>query len=241
MKDAFGSLFRALISAILMLFPLPALAADLPAGFVRLADIDPTIRQDMRYAGSDNFLGRPAKGYEAPACILTKQAADALSRVQQSLTPDFTLVVFDCYRPDRAVKDFAGWVSQSKAKDPAWHPNVRRSDLIRQGYIARRSGHSRGSTVDLAIAPLAQGKAPTDPKCGAKGAQTLDFATGFDCLDPKSTTAYSPLPPIAVSNRKRLVDAMTAAGFRNYSKEWWHFTLNAEPFPKRYFDFPVTD
>ena len=121
---------------------------------MRLADVDPTIRQDMRYAGAANFLGRPAKGYDAPACILTKQAADALSKVQKTLaSQNLTLIVFDCYRPARAVKDFVGWVRQGKSKDPLWHPNVRRSDLIKQGYIASRSGHSRGSTVDLAIAP----------------------------------------------------------------------------------------
>lgn len=216
-----------------------AFAAELPAGFVRLADIDPTIRQDMRYAGAANFLGRPAKGYDAPVCILTRPAAEALSKVQKTLAgEDLTLVVFDCYRPDRAVKDFAAWVRQSKTKDPLWHPNIRRSDLIRQGYIASRSGHSRGSTVDLAIAPA---KPPTtDPDCGAQDAGTLDFGTGFDCLDPRSRTAYAPLSPDAAANRKLLVDAMSAAGFRNYKNEWWHFTLVKEPFPKQRFDFPIT-
>lgn len=226
--------------AILAITTLPAIAADLPSGFVRLADVDATIRQDMRYAGSANFLGRPAKGYESPACILTKQAAEALSKVQKSLAAEnLTLVVFDCYRPDRAVKDFAAWVRGSKSKDPLWHPNVPRSDLIRQGYIASRSGHSRGSTVDLAIAPATTPPAP-DPACGAQGATTLDFGTGFDCLDPKSRTAFAPLAPEAVKSRKLLVDAMSAAGFRNYKNEWWHFTLTGEPFPKRRFDFPVT-
>jgi len=236
-----GSLLsKALTSIFLLFLPLPALASDLPAGFVRLTDIDPTIRQDMRYAGSANFLGRPAKGYGAPVCILTRQAADALSKVQKTLAAqNLTLIVFDCYRPDRAVKDFAAWVGRSAAKNPRWYPNVRRKDLIRQGYIAGRSGHSRGSTVDLAIASNSSSGSAT-PACGAQNARTLDFGTGFDCLDPKSRTAYSPLSAEAVKNRKLLVDAMSAQGFRNYSKEWWHFTLNGEPFPKRYFDFLVT-
>jgi D-alanyl-D-alanine dipeptidase len=235
-------LFRRLtVAAALALLPLPALASDLPAGFVRLADIDLTIRQDMRYAGSANFLGRAAKGYDAPVCILTTEAAKALSEVQKTLAAQsLTLVVFDCYRPDRAVKDFAAWVRQSKSRDPLWHPNVRRSDLIRQGYIASRSGHSRGSTVDLAIAPVSLPASPANPVCGAQDAGTLDFGTGFDCLDPQSHTAYSPLSPDAVKNRKLLVDAMSAAGFRNYRNEWWHFTLANEPFRKR-FDFPVTE
>ncbi len=220
---------------------LPALAGELPAGFVRLADIDPSIRQDMRYAGSMNFLGRPAKGYDAPACILTGQAAEALSKAQKALAArNLTLIVFDCYRPDRAVQDFVVWVGQGKEKDPRWHPNVRRGDLIRKGYIASRSGHSRGSTVDLAIAAASPTPAH-DPDCGAQGSGALDFGTGFDCLDPKSATAYSPLAPEAVANRRLLVETMTAAGFRNYSKEWWHFTLTGEPFPKKRFDFPVTE
>lgn len=234
--------FRLLALVIsLSLFPLSTLAADLPDGFVRLAEVDPTIRQDMRYAGLANFLGRRANGYEAPVCILTRQAAEALAKVQKTLAAqNLTLVVFDCYRPDRAVKDFAAWVGQTKSKDALWHPNVRRNDLTKQGYIARRSGHSRGSTVDLAIAPTEPPAPSIDPDCGAQDTGTLDFGTGFDCLDPKSRTAYTPLPPAAVKNRKLLVDAMSVAGFRNYTKEWWHFTLNGEPFPKQRFDFPVT-
>jgi D-alanyl-D-alanine dipeptidase len=228
-------------AALLSLASTAAGAADLPAGFVRLADVDPSIRQDMRYAGVANFLGRAAAGYDAPVCILTKQAAEALSKVQKTLVAEnLTLVVFDCYRPVSAVEDFAGWVKQGKSKDPLWHPNVRRSDLIRQGYIASRSGHSRGSTVDLAIAPIAPA-ASSNPACGAQNAGTLDFGTGFDCLDPTSATAESPLSSGAAANRKRLVEAMSAAGFRNYKNEWWHFTLNSEPYPKQRFDFPVTD
>jgi D-alanyl-D-alanine dipeptidase len=136
------------------------------------------------------------------------------------------------------VKDFAAWVRQSKSKDPLWHPNVRRSDLIKQGYIASRSGHSRGSTVDLAIAPASLGQS-SNPACGAQDAGTLDFGTGFDCLDPKSRTSYAPLSPDVAKNRKLLVDAMNAQGFRNYRNEWWHFTLVKEPFPKQRFDFVV--
>jgi D-alanyl-D-alanine dipeptidase len=232
----------AAVAALLSLAATAASASDLPAGFVRLADIDPTIRQDVRYAGSANFLGRPAEGYEAPVCILTRQAAVALSKVQKTLAAEkLTLVVFDCYRPVSAVEDFVGWVKQGKSKDPLWHPNVRRSDLIRQGYIASRSGHSRGSTVDLAIAPTSAGSAQPNPECGAQNAGTLDFGTGFDCLDPTSATAYTPLSSEAAANRKRLVEAMRAAGFRNYKNEWWHFTLVGEPFPNKRFDFPVTD
>jgi len=221
---------------------LPALAADLPAGFVRLADVDASIRQDMRYAGADNFLGRPAKGYEAPVCILTEQAAKSLSRVQRALAAEkLTLVVFDCYRPEQAVSDFVGWVEAGGAIDSRWSPKTRRSDLISKGYIGARSAHSRGSTVDLGIAPEDESSEPiAEPACGARGTKTIDFGTGFDCFDKKSETAFRPLPGNAAANRKRLVSAMRAAGFKNYRREWWHFTLSGEPFPKQRFDFPVT-
>ena len=195
----------------------------------------------MRYAGRDNFLGRPAKGYDAPECILTDQAAAALWEAQRKLaTENLTLVVFDCYRPVSAVNDFVAWTRQGRGVDPRWHPKVNRSQLIAQGYIGRRSAHSRGSTVDVALAPLDKALTAPDPDCGAAGAATLDFGTGFDCFDPKTRTAAKGLSAQAESNREKLVALMQAAGFRNYAGEWWHFSLIGEPFPKKSFDFPVT-
>lgn len=228
----------AVAAAIIALIPLPVLAADLPAGFVRLRDADPTIRQDMRYAGSLNFMGRPAKGYGAAECILTRQAAKALSQAQKAAKADgLTLLVFDCYRPIRAVDDFVGWVKEGGSPDRRWHPNDKRGDLIARGYIGAKSSHSRGSTVDLALAPV-DGTGAPDPDCGADKAGTIDFGGGFDCFDPKSATAFGALSPEALANRKRLVAMMQAAGFVNYKREWWHFTLKNEPFKKR-FDFPI--
>ena len=123
--------------------------------------------------------------------------------------------------------------------DARWYPRTKRSRLIRDGYIASRSAHSRGSTVDLALVPADPSRpAASDPDCGANRSGTVDFGTGFDCLDSKSRTAFVPLAPEAIANRKTLVAAMQAQGFRNYSREWWHFSLNGEPF-KREFDFPV--
>jgi D-alanyl-D-alanine dipeptidase len=195
----------------------------------------------MAYAGSDNFLGRPAKGYEAPACILTEKAAKALSKVQQALAAkDLSLVVFDCYRPESAVRDFASWADAGGEIDPVWSPNTPRKQLIKRGYIGRKSAHSRGSTVDIAIMSKADPTTWAKPACGAAAPNMLDFGSGFDCFDPVSKTAHKQLDDIAVANRKLLLDTMRVAGFRNYAGEWWHFTLMGEPFPKRRFDFPVT-
>lgn len=217
----------------------PAAGADLPAGFVRLADVAPSIRQDMRYAGPYNFLGRPAKGYEDGACILTARAADALKTVQDGLREQGVgLVVFDCYRPASAVADFVEWAERGGGADARWHPSVRRRHLVRDGYIGAKSGHSRGSAVDIGLAPL-EDETPRQVACGADRAVTLDFGTGFDCFDPASHTASPTASKEARKNRKMLVDAMRAAGFRNYAREWWHFTLADEPFRKA-FDFPVT-
>ncbi|WP_430682301.1 M15 family metallopeptidase [Mesorhizobium australafricanum] len=215
----------------------PARADPLPGGFVRLADIDPAIRQDIRYAGIENFLHRKVNGYDAPVCILTAQAAKALSSVQKAMTAKgLTLVVFDCYRPARAVADMGRWTREGGPPDPQWYPTVERGDLIAKGYVGELSSHSRGSTVDLAIAAASK----KSPACGASDGGTLDFGTGFDCFDPMSETSHRPLPAEAATNRKMLLAAMRAAGFRNYAREWWHFTLAKEPFPKQRFDFPVT-
>jgi D-alanyl-D-alanine dipeptidase len=218
----------------------PASADPLPAGFVRLADVAPSIRQDIRYAGLENFLHRKAEGYDAPVCILTRQAAQALAGVEKTLAAEgLTLVVFDCYRPARAVTDMGEWTRKGGPPDPQWYPKVARGDLIAKGYIGELSTHSRGSTVDLAMAPV-DGAAAPHPACGAPDADTLVFGTGFDCFDQTSETAYHPLAGNAATNRKRLVEAMRAGGFRNYAREWWHFTLQDEPFAKQRFDFPVT-
>jgi zinc D-Ala-D-Ala dipeptidase len=229
----------ALTSLADLALPLPAFAGDLPSGFVYLRDVDPSIRQDIRYAGTRNFLGRPAAGYEAGECILTEPAAKALAEVQKSVVGEqLTLVVFDCFRPIRAVDDFVTWTKRGGPPDPRWFPKVKRSDLIAEGYIGERSSHSRGSTVDVALTPLAGDPAP-DADCGATDMNAIDFGTGFDCFDERSRTAFALLSPPAVANRKKLVDAMQAQGFKNYSGEWWHFTLKGEPHKEQRFDFEI--
>ena len=236
-RPLLGAFFAALALAIAS--PPSAHADPLPAGFTRLHDIDPTIRQDIRYAGLENFLHRKVNGYDAPVCILTAQAAKALSSVQKAMTAKgLTLVVFDCYRPARAVTDMGRWTSEGGPPDPQWYPTVERGDLIAKGYVGELSSHSRGSTVDLAIAEAGR-KSPAHPACGAPDGGTLDFGTGFDCFDPRSETASALIGAEAAAHRKLLLAAMRAAGFRNYAREWWHFTLAKEPFPKQRFDFSI--
>jgi zinc D-Ala-D-Ala dipeptidase len=217
----------------------------LPEGFVFLAQVDPTIRQDMRYAGTTNFIGRRVDGYNGPHCIVTRQAADGLKRAQASLRPKgLTLVVFDCYRPARAVADFMAWTQTSGPPDPVWRPNVAKDRLVPDGYIAARSGHSRGSTIDLGLAwrdPKRPDTVPRQSPCARSDMDTLDFGTPFDCFDPASATRSEAVSQAARTNRDLLLTAMLDAGFRNYAAEWWHFTLVDEPFSSQFFDFPIPE
>jgi D-alanyl-D-alanine dipeptidase len=241
------------IAIVLLSAAADAMAADgLPNGFVYLRDVAATVRQDMRYHGTHNFVGRPIAGYLAPECILTAPAAQALARVQAELAASsLSLVVYDCYRPQRAVDDFLAW-----GRDPSdqqmkaeFYPRVDKADFVKLGYVADQSGHSRGSTVDLAIAPLPlAAPAPyldSAPKVDCAAPMrwrdgSLDFGTAFDCMDPASHVDATSLPPAALRNRALLRGVMLKNGFKGYDKEWWHFTLADEPFPQTYFNFPIT-
>jgi D-alanyl-D-alanine dipeptidase len=197
-----------------------------------VTDVDPTVRLDIRYAGSDNFLGRPVDGYEAPRCLLSEPAARALSAVQTDLRMGgFSLLVFDCYRPQRAVDQFLRWAGEPA--DPAvaqvWFPRVAKSRLVSQGYIAARSAHTRGSTVDVTVVQL--------DSWG--GGQPLDMGTSFDFFDPRSRTESTEVSTEARANRRLLRDAMARRGFRNLPQEWWHYTLDHEPYPNAAFDVPI--
>lgn len=249
--NCFLSLIRWFAAAALVAFA-GSYASALPLDFVYLRNIDPTIKQDMRYAGSHNFIGRPIAGYKAAECILTRQAALALRTVQASLAPlKQSLIVWDCYRPTTAVADFQRWT-----KDPSntrmkaeFYPNTDKAKLFSLGYIASKSAHSRGSTVDLGIVesdaappPFSAGQ-PLVACTRAKGERfedgSLDFGTGYDCLDVLAGAEGESLGDAVLKNRQALRTLMTAAGFKPYAKEWWHFELTAEPFPDRRFDFPV--
>ena len=219
--------------------------SDLPHPFVRLSEIAPDIQQHMRYATTDNFLGRKVAGYEAGVCILTRPTAEALARVQARLgARGYSLKVYDCYRPARAVRDFIHW---SRNEPPGktqqqYFKGLEHRNLFKLGYISSRSMHSRGNTVDLSVVPL-NGEAPSSRKdlfCGLTDKTTLDFGTGYDCFNDKSHTASPEISEDAQKNRRMLVAAMKAEGFKNYSKEWWHFELAGAAVPEA-FDFPVRE
>jgi D-alanyl-D-alanine dipeptidase len=202
------------------------------AGMVSLQSLVPDIRLDMRYAGSDNFVGRRIAGYEAPRCYLQRSVAEALQRVEQALRPrGLRLQIFDCYRPVRAVQDFMAWAAdlddqRSKAQ---FYPGLPKTALV-PGYIAERSGHSRGATVDLTLL-----RCDTD----GQNCTPLDMGTPFDFFDPLAHTDAPGATAQQRENRHLLREAMAREGFRNYPQEWWHYTLRPEPTPTTAYDFPV--
>ena len=207
----------------------PRQAGKLPRGFVDVATLVPGIVADLRYATANKFVGARIDGYRAARCILTRQAAEALAAVQQDLAErGLGLKLFDCYRPKRAVAHFARWARDLKATatKAQYYPAVDKNDLFKEGYIAHRSGHSRGSTVDLTLVRLANG-------------DELDMGTPFDFFSPKSWPTDTSIGADQQFNRRILFEAMTRRGFRDYDKEWWHFSLANEPFPRTYFDFVI--
>lgn len=239
-------------------FSVNAQAIDLrttrPADFVNAQQVIPQLQTDIRYDSPHNFVGRKIRGYEASVCLLTRPAAEALKKVETTLlTMGLTLKVYDCYRPQTAVNDFASWardIDNTKMRTE-FYPVVNKQDLFRDGYIAYQSGHSRGSTIDLTIVPVNSQIPAYDPKakqiaCTAPQAQrfpdnSLDFGTGYDCFSPMSHPSYQDLSAEAKRNRLLLQTLMKQAGFEPLSTEWWHFTLINEPYPNTYFDFPVKD
>jgi D-alanyl-D-alanine dipeptidase len=209
----------------------PALTAR-TAGMVDVATLVPGLRVDMRYAGTNNFVGARITGYEAPHCYLLRPAAEALQRVQAALNESHQrLQVFDCYRPVRAVQHFVRWAADlnDQRTKPQYYPNIDKEQLI-PDYIASKSGHSRGATLDLTLA-----------QCDDLGTrcEPLDMGTSFDFLDKRANTDYPGITPEQRANRQRLKTAMEAGGFRNYPLEWWHYTLDPEPSPDVAYDFVV--
>lgn len=229
----------------------PALlqADELPEGFVRLSEVAPAIATDIRYARAFNFTGAIVAGYQSAECILRDHVARALLRVEARLNADgYGLILWDCYRPARAVRHFVDWAETGNGPDMGsyFFPDFRREDLSPQGYVARKSSHSTGTAVDLGLIRLSDLQMrPTedfgtrcDAPFDARPPETgLDMGTAFDCFSPLSGEGAG-VSAEAQANRRRLAQAMAAEGFQGYSAEWWHFRLpldGAEPA-----DFPVT-
>jgi D-alanyl-D-alanine dipeptidase len=233
-----------------MIAALVALALA-PANFVALDRVDATIVQDMRNASNYNFVGRRIDGYREPVCILTQRAARALRRAQRRLKPKgYGLKVYDCYRPTRAVAHFERWAANPRAlkMKREFYPRVDKSTLFAAGYIAHRSGHSRGSTVDITLVKLPAKPQPRwDGKlrsCLARYRRrfadtSVNMGTSVDCLDPRSSTFHPAIKGHRLRNRLLLKRTLERVGFEYYAKEWWHFTLRDEPYPGTYFNFPV--
>ncbi|MCM2579257.1 M15 family metallopeptidase [Streptomyces meridianus] len=225
-----------------------------PKGFVALHDADPTILQEIRYRTEHNFVGEPIDGYREPMCILTEQAARGLHRAQaRLLRRGYSLKVYDCYRPQRAVDHFVDWAKDldDRAMKDEFYPDVDKSRLFEDGYIAEKSGHSRGSTVDLTIVrlpaeptrpyepgePLVPCYAPKDDRFPDN---SIDMGTGYDCFDTLSHTMDPRIRGEQRANRMLLKSTLEKQGFVNLAEEWWHYTFEPEPFPDTYFDFPVS-
>jgi len=216
----------AALVVILSTAPTLLRAGPLPEGFVYLADVAPQVRQDMRYAGPDNFTKAVVPGYKAAECILAEPAAQALSAVADELAPrGYGLEVLDCYRPAKAARHFVTWAGKDGKRDPDHFPRVDRKRLIAEGYIAQRSGHSNGYTIDLTL---------TD----ASGKE-LDMGTPFDFFDPLAHTASKGIDKPSAGRRRLLVEAMSKGGFVNYRREWWHFSLRDKPAYARAHDFDI--
>lgn len=202
---------------------------NLPDGFVRVKTLIPDLDVELRYYGTDNFVGDTINGYHANTLILTEEAAMQLKMVQEDLQKqNLCLRVYDGYRPQRAVNHFMSWAKKlnDTINKSRFYPHVDKKNLFKEEYIASRSGHSRGSTLDLTIIDGETGK-------------PLDMGSAYDFFGEQSWVDYKGISKAQRANRQLLQSIMAKYNFRNYPKEWWHFTLRGEPFPTTYFDFPI--
>jgi D-alanyl-D-alanine dipeptidase len=242
------------LPTIALLFIVTAEAATAEVPVLRdVGEAIPDVRLDIRYFTAHNFVGEPIDGYEAPKCLLTPPAIEALAKVQDALRPrGLALKIYDCYRPQRAVDHFVAWAEDvdDERMKVEFYPGVEKRNLFRDGYIAARSGHSRGSTVDLTIVPVPTPEQPAfdssaprrscENPVGERFADNgLDMGTGFDCFSPLSHTLNPAITGAAREHRLLLRSLMAQQGFENLAEEWWHYRLVDEPYPGQYFDIPI--
>ena len=217
------------ITLIVTLFISSLAFAQLPEGFLYAKDLIPDLKEELRYCTENNFVGEAIDGYEKPVIIMTLKTAEALKEVQSKLKEaGYGLKIYDAYRPQQAVNHFVRWakVENDTLMKHIYYPDVKKRQLIPNGYIASKSRHSSGSTLDLTIINLKTG-------------EELDMGSPYDFFGQKSWVKAPRLEKQQRENRDLLQKIMTKNGFRNYSQEWWHFTLKKEPFKNKYFDFVV--
>lgn len=199
------------------------------ADFVFVDELISGVRWDAKYATWDNFTGKPVDGYVANRIMGTTAVCAALERARdKAASAGFGLLLWDGYRPQRAVDRFLRWSGEPEdgRTKRRHYPNIERPEMIEQGYVAARSGHSRGSTVDLTLFHLASG-------------ELAPLGGDHDLMDPVSHHGASGITSVEAANRRRLCSLMEACGFSRYDREWWHYSLRDEPYPETYFDFPV--
>lgn len=209
--------------------PAPTVSEPEAAGFVELSEAVPDAILEIRYYSTYNFVGERIDGYEEPVALLTREAASALEEVSgELLARGCRLKIYDAYRPQSAVDHFKRWAAdlEDTRMKAYFYPELDKSVLFSQGYISSKSGHSRGSTVDLTLLDMNTGK-------------ELDMGGAFDCFGKHSHPGYTGLTEEQAANRALLRDAMLSHGFKGIQTEWWHFTLEDEPYPDTYFNFPV--
>ena len=197
------------------------------SGFVPIYTVIDDAVYDMRYYSSYNFTGNRINGYKAPVAYMTKEGANALSVAAKDLRKKgYRLLIWDSYRPQKAVDNFVEWINNpNDAGDKSFYPELKKSDLLEGQYIMAKSGHTRGSTVDLTLIK--------------KDGSFVDMGGTFDLFSEISHPDYKKITKAQKKNRKILHDAMIKAGFKGIDSEWWHFTLENEPYPDTYFDFDV--
>lgn len=206
-------------------------ATEVPADFIDIATLVPQAQVHMAYLGTENFVGSKVDGYQANRCYLQQNAAQALVQAQQAAEAQgYTLWIFDCYRPQRAVNHFMRWASdlndtRTKAQ---YYPNLAKDKLVGE-YIAEKSGHSRGSTIDLTLAA----------KDSSGNWRPIDMGSAFDMFDAISNVGTAEITAQQTANRQRLESIMLAAGFKVYNMEWWHFTHQPPVYTEQYFDFVI--
>jgi D-alanyl-D-alanine dipeptidase len=216
------------LSAIFILITIISWA-QLPDGFTYVDDEIPSIQTELRYFTNNNFVGKKIDGYFINRAILTKEATFALKKVQNELLKHhLTIKIFDAYRPQKAVNYFVKWAKQHSdtLMKKNYYPTIKKKDLFKQHYIASRSGHSRGSTIDLTLVNILTN-------------EEIDMGTPYDFFGKESWVNYKGITVEQQQNRKLLQEVMIKHGFRNYLQEWWHFTLNNEPFKNTYFNFDI--